>query len=659
MATVFTKQKIMPIVAENLPVPVEKALADLCRDFYSVSGKMPAVFAMPDSKNALYLGISPGKAFLGVTVPDEPEAFAIEIDEEKIVLVGADALGAVYAIYTFSERFLGVDPMVRFSGIQPEKKEELILPPQSVREGQKEVRFRGWFLNDEDLLTDWQKGNGTRRIRYAHYANVMAPAVLDRVLETALRCGMNLVIPSSFIDIRNPAEEELVKTAVERGLYITQHHVEPLGVSHFALENFKEDTGEAGEISYLSNPAFYEKVWRYYIRRWSRYGEQVIWQLGLRGKADVPVWATDTSIPNTAEAHGKLISDAIARQAEILREELKKPFLSTATLWLEGAELYDAGHLVLPEGTIVVFSDVGIDQMFSADFANTRRREGVRYGIYYHVAYWGQGPHLAEGNDPEKMAFSYRAAREKKSLYYSILNVSNLRPVQTAAWLNSRILHDGEDFDLDRALTSRFALLFGKAGERVKEGYRRYFHAMASFSEERLEEDMKRYNHYYQPAGDLPFIRFAGCDGTLLYMGRSPYRKPGRTTPRLPIPPDMEEALRESEEKLQSLCCYWEEVEPEIPVSSLAFYRTQFVFQTRYLLHLTRWVLGICAMQKLPAGEERSAASAAPIAELEAIAVERRELEKGDFENWFRGDTKIKLLSRIEETRLFATGEID
>ena len=35
------------------------------------------------------------------------------------------------------------------------------------------------------------------------------------VLETAVRLGINLIIPASFVDIRNPPEENLIRMAVE------------------------------------------------------------------------------------------------------------------------------------------------------------------------------------------------------------------------------------------------------------------------------------------------------------------------------------------------------------------------------------------------------------------------------------------------------------
>ncbi|MBO7169971.1 MAG: glycosyl hydrolase 115 family protein, partial [Clostridia bacterium] len=74
-------------------------------------------------------------------------------------------------------------------------------------------------------------------------------------------------------------------------------------------------------------------------------------------------------MPNTSEAHGKVIGDAIALQHRIIREVAgEEAPLCTATLWMEGAQLYTDGSLTLPEGTGVVFADVALTQMMGEDF---------------------------------------------------------------------------------------------------------------------------------------------------------------------------------------------------------------------------------------------------------------------------------------------------
>ena len=45
------------------------------------------------------------------------------------------------------------------------------------------VHFRGWFLNDEDLLCEFGESGGVRRIDYPFYGDVMDVCVLDMILE--------------------------------------------------------------------------------------------------------------------------------------------------------------------------------------------------------------------------------------------------------------------------------------------------------------------------------------------------------------------------------------------------------------------------------------------------------------------------------------------
>jgi hypothetical protein len=105
----------------------------------------------------------------------------------------------------------------------------------------------------------------------------------------------------------------------------------------------------------------------------------------------------------------------------------RKDFLCSTTLWMEGGKLFGSGNLSIPENTIVVFTDTGWTQMWGADFHQAPRRKPYRYGGYYHVAFWGAGPHLAQITSPEKIYYNFKQAVEKGDTDYSILNVSNIR----------------------------------------------------------------------------------------------------------------------------------------------------------------------------------------------------------------------------------------
>lgn len=391
--------------------------------------------------------------------PAVPESYQISVTEDTLTVSGGDDLGIIYGIYRISTEFLGIDPLYRFSEIQPQVRETVTVSPRTIFQDAPKVRYRGWFINDEDLLSDFRVG-GQRKTNYKFYQNVMDVSVFEWILESALRLGLNLIIPSTLIDICNPPERALVEAAVRRGLYVTMHHIEPLGVSHFTAENYFRAKGYEGDLSFVTSPQEVEALWRHYVKAWSAFGHQVIWQLGLRGHGDMPVWASDPSIPDTDEAHGQIIGNAIALQHRIIAETLgTTDFVSTATLWEEGAALYDAGYLQLPEHTGAIFADIGSNQMLCEGLFSPVKSSPR--GIYYHVAYYAWGPHFAEGCDDEKQVLNYQLALENDALWYSILNVANLRELHMGARLNAAILQDPAAFSLKDYQDHTFRALYG------------------------------------------------------------------------------------------------------------------------------------------------------------------------------------------------------
>ena len=67
--------------------------------------------------------------------------------------------GTIYAIYQFSQDFLGIDPLYWWTDHPPAHRTQ-VLVPSSFKEiqGPPTFRYRGWFTNDEDLLTGWKPG---------------------------------------------------------------------------------------------------------------------------------------------------------------------------------------------------------------------------------------------------------------------------------------------------------------------------------------------------------------------------------------------------------------------------------------------------------------------------------------------------------------------
>lgn len=358
-------------------------------------------------------------------IQDLFEGHKVAVQDGRCWLIGTDERGAMWAIYEFCRSTLGVDPMYRWTE-QPVSVRDVI-DVQPYVSPAFPFKFRGWFINDEDLLTGFKKTSDPRDTSYTYYHTVVNPSVMEMVLETALRLKQNLMIPASLMNVDNPHEERLVRQAADRGLYVSQHHIEPLGVSHFTWDYyFKKYHGTVPEPSYVLNKGCFLEIWRYYAQKWAQY-PNVIWQLGLRGRGDRPAWNDDPHYPKDTPSRGAVISDAMEQQYNIVADVLgTEDFLSSSTLWMEASKLQEEGTLRYPAGTMRIFADTGYNQMMQQDFYDFPGAQGG-YGVYYHVAYFGDGPHMVQGTSPEKIYRNYSRIIEKGCTDYSILNVSNIR----------------------------------------------------------------------------------------------------------------------------------------------------------------------------------------------------------------------------------------
>lgn len=583
----------------------------------------------------------------------KPESYTVKISENQVLITGADTLGTVYGIYAFSTKCLNFLPFYQLTDLLPRQTETLILEEQSFASAPRHVRFRGWFLNDEDLLTELKISGGKRNIDYDFYDHVMDVDVLDRVLETALRMEINLVIPSSFVDIDNPDEEKLVEAVCRRGLYVSQHHVEPMGVSYFGADKYLKKRGyDVEAVSFLTNRTRMVEIWQYYAEKWAKYGARVIWQLGLRGKADQAVWNADPSIPRSMETRGQIITDAIQTQYDIICRTLgTKEFSSTATLWHEGSALYGKGFLRLPGQTIPVFSDLGLDQMFGEDLDTMNRSQNKKFGVYYHICYWTRGPHLAEGCHPEKMAYGYRLAADHGELCYSILNVSNVRPVHVSAFLNAKLLCAPSSFDMQAEMLALDENVFGEYGKTVNELRGKYYDSFADFGEEPLRNYAEDKCFYYRTYPNLRFIRNAATDGQLVFFGKYILmHKRDITFPE--INEETRQILKNSAKNLEELYQEAAHLETHMTKERRRYFRQFLKYQIRHLQLLSEWCVGCMELSddSRPA-EQRLASGSHACACLRAILEERKVLESGEWKHWHRGDKKIHIIGLLTMTQ--------
>lgn len=470
---------------------VALAVADLCSDLHKVSGLTFSTVESLDQTGArLIIGTLSNTAIRRLVQEHSVDVAPVQgkwerylmqtLDDATMVILGSDERGAMWGIYDFCARFLEVDPLYWWTGNHPSFHSSIAIADMRIHDGPKGYPFRGWFINDEDLLSGlcvvdgqpaspMQKGYGP---------------VLARIIETALRLKQNLLIPCSFLNIHRPEDEAIVRQVTERGLFISMHHQEPVGVSQQTIDLYCQAHGVAA-TNYVDYPEIYEAIWQDSIRKWARWGDRVIWQLGLRGRGDRPVWYGCDRIPDTDAERGMLISKAIATQLSMIHAACgEKPVYSTTTLWMEGMPLYEAGALNIPQETTIVMSDFGPDQTWPNSYEALPRLKDHSYGVYNHLAFWGCGPHLIQGNSAEKISLNFHRAIKMGDVAYSVTNVANVREFVCGIAYMAQLTWNPAGKKPGEFMQQWCAKEFvPELAEKIADLYAQYFHAFASMDD--------------------------------------------------------------------------------------------------------------------------------------------------------------------------------
>jgi hypothetical protein len=154
------------LVSGDEPGPVQLAVADLASDFEKVLGSRPNIVTrMEDAgpETILVGEVDKLPSAMRPTGLTAPESFSIAADMNRrghmVVLCGADMRGTLYAIYQFSQEHLGIDPMYYWTDHVPEHRSQISIPSSLAETFPAPVfKYRGFFINDEDLLTGWAPG---------------------------------------------------------------------------------------------------------------------------------------------------------------------------------------------------------------------------------------------------------------------------------------------------------------------------------------------------------------------------------------------------------------------------------------------------------------------------------------------------------------------
>jgi len=431
--------------------PVRKAVADLAGDIQKVFGRRPAIEASAPAA---------GGDVIEIAAPSggAPESFAIAVKGGHVVLSGADMRGTIYAIYQFSQQYLGVDPMYYWTDKQPAHRTSISLPATlSLTYPAPLFKYRGFFINDEDQLTGWAPGEKTDH-------SGISLAVWDKIFETVLRLKGNMIVPGTW----NFPTDPQMKAVGERGLILTQHHAIPVG-----LNVARWPAGVPYNFS--THPEILERAWTNAVNSYDPH-QEILWSVGLRGLSDTPYSAIDTSVVGNDKRQGELISKAIADQIRIVRARFPDAKFDT-DLWQEGARLAKEGYLNIPPEVTTVWADTGYGLV--KDGGEVSKGQGM----YYHVAMLnGRANQLSEMVPVSRIYSEFGRYIKAGATGYMLVNTSDIRAVAMTA----EAVMDTAWGGLPKAggapgyYQAWAASEFGaKAASAVAKVYEAYFHAFS------------------------------------------------------------------------------------------------------------------------------------------------------------------------------------
>lgn len=407
-----------PLVASSTDFPgVLRAVGDLQNDIASVTGVRPAVATDAIPAGALpvligTLGRSPlidelvAAGRLDVSgIAGRWETSLQQVVEHPapgvaraLVIAGSDQRGTIYGVYEVSKQ-IGVSPWYWWDDVAPQHRDELFVLPGRYSQGAPAVKYRGFFINDENPnLGGWGPayfGPGLA----AGYPGGFNSKLYAKVFELMLRLKANYLWPAVWG--RAFAEDDPANhaTATAYGIVMGTSHEAPMlrGIEEWnrhAVPAVRDSNGNivtpghdpyggTGEWSFVHNADALKAYWTDGIRRMVAQNIEGVVTLGMRGNGD-------TALP---DGNGiQLMQSIVSAERQILAEVTGKDITTIPQVWTLYKEVlrYWAEGMTAPDDVTVVFTDDNWGNIRRLPDQSLPPRTGG-YGLYYHFDYVGGG----------------------------------------------------------------------------------------------------------------------------------------------------------------------------------------------------------------------------------------------------------------------------
>ena len=399
------------------------------------------------------------------------------IDENTVIVAGADMRGAIYGIYEISEQ-IGVSPWYDWADVPVRHRENLSLAPGTYTVPQPAVRYRGIFLNDEaPCLTGWVKNTyGTDYGDHRFYA---------RVFELLLRLRANFLWPAMWDWAFYADDPENSRTADDMGIIMGTSHHEPMARNH---QEWVRKRGADGPWDYTVNKKALDKFFTEGMER-AKDTEDLI-TIGMRGDGDAALGKEGEEAK-----YINLLESIINNQRKIIRKVTGRPASERPQVWAlykEVQQYYDLG-LRVPDDVTILLSDDNWGDVRKLPTAAERNRKGG-WGLYYHVDYVG-----APRNSKWLNITPIQNMWEQLQLTYAygvdrlwVLNVGDLKPMEYPIDLFLAMARRPESFTVDNLLDHTRAFCAAAFGEDQADEAARILNLYSKYSGRTTAEMMDR-----------------------------------------------------------------------------------------------------------------------------------------------------------------------
>ncbi|KAL2193891.1 glycoside hydrolase family 115 protein [Corynascus similis CBS 632.67] len=298
--------------------------------------------------------------------------------KQALVIAGSDPRGTIYGIYDVSEQ-IGVSPWYFWADSPPKQHKNLYVVKKKKVQGPPSVKYRGFFLNDEQpALTNWVATHWQDTPYGAGYG----PAFYGLIFELLLRLRANYLWPAvwaTMFEVDDPGNQPLAD-AFE--VVIGSSHTEPLMRAQNEFGHFYE-----GPWAYNLNNETIDDYFRYGVQRAKPYARNSLWTMGMRGTGDTAIEGLGV------EYIVEMLQVLVKNQRRIMAEGLEvKDITTVPQTWCLYKEVmgYLSYGLQVPDDVTLLWADDNWGNVRRLPLKNETERHGGA-GIYYHFDYVG-GP---------------------------------------------------------------------------------------------------------------------------------------------------------------------------------------------------------------------------------------------------------------------------